>query len=221
MDKIIDNLVLGTGAGGTASTDKEAGPHTFAIFGKTVLGRKPNEEEVKNMMTLRSGMDGIRKMSWMALLAAALLGAGTAYADQCSDAWAEANAAGYCGDAGDTVTVEHVVFTSKCSVDIACYVEVDLLNGPGSGETLTANFYATNPIGWQVWVSSTGTYNSDTNGLPLRDVDDITICYYQGPLTGSTWISWRDKLVVGSCGSGEVHVDDAVANGLDMRVSAN
>ena len=180
---------------------------------------KPIEEEVMDM-TSRKRIASVRKVSSMALLTAALLGAGMAHADQCSDEWAEANAAEYCGDAGDSVTVEHVEGTRKCSVDVACYVNVDLLNGP-DGSTLTARFYVTNPIGWQVWVSSTGTYNSATNGLPQRDVDDITICYYQGPLTDNTWVSWRDKLVVGSCGSGEVDVDDAVANGLDMRVSAN
>ena len=180
---------------------------------------KPIEEEVMDM-TSRKRIASVRKVSSMALLTAALFGAGMAHADQCSDEWADANAAEYCGDAIDSVTVEHVVGTRKCSVDLACYVNVDLLNGP-DGSTLTARIYVTNPIGWQVWVSSTGTNNNATNGLPLTDVDDITICYYQGPLTGNTWVSWRGKLVVGSCGSGEVDVDDAVANGLDMRVSAN
>ena len=173
---------------------------------------------METMIRRKSG--GVRKASWLALLMVALLGSGMAYADECSDEWNEANAKEYCDDPEDTVTVGNVSGTTKCSVDIACYNSVNLLNGP-SGDSVTVRFYVTNPIDWEVWEDENGNSNSSTNGLARNDVDDITICYYAGPLTDAQWISWADKLVVGSCGSDEVHVDDAVADGLDMRVSAN
>lgn len=164
------------------------------------------------------GRVGIRKAGWAALLTAALLGSGMAHADECSDEWAEATAEEYCDDSEDSVTVSNVSGTTKCSVDIACYNRVNLLNGP-SGDSVSVNFYVTNPISWQVWEDANGNSNSSTNGLARSDVDDITICYYAGDLTDATWVSWADKLVVGSCGSNEVDVSDAVADGLDMRVS--
>ena len=121
-------------------------------------------------------------------------------------------------DCGDSVTVSNVSGTTKCSVDIACYNSVNLLNGPNY-DSLAVNFYVTNPIQWQVWADDDGNSNSSTNGVARTDIDDITICYYAGSLTDDTWVSWADKLVIGSCASGEVDVTDAVANGLDMRVS--
>ena len=166
---------------------------------------------------MRRGRTGVRAAGWTALLAAALLGAGVAAADECNDEWDESTAATYCSDAGDSVTVTNVSGTTKCSVDIACYNSVNTLNGPnGDG---SVNFYVTNPIQWQVWTDDEGNSNSNTNGLARTDVDDITICYYSGSLTDENWVDWRDKLVVGSCASGEVDVTDAVANGLDMRAS--
>lgn len=165
----------------------------------------------------RGGKAGVRAAGWTALLAAALLGAGMASADECSDEWDESTAATYCSDADDSVTVSNVSGTNKCSVDVACYNSVNTLNGPsGNG---SVNFYVTNPIEWQVWTNDEGNSNSNTNGLARTDVDDITICYYSGSLTDDDWVDWRDKLVVGSCATGEVDVTDAVADGLDMRAS--
>ncbi len=178
------------------------------------LPRRQPKAEGTVQHALRKGQTGFRA----ALLAAALLGAGVASADECSDEWDESTAATYCGDSIDSVTVANVSGTTKCSVDIACYNSVNLLNGPNY-DSLEVRFYVTNPITWQVWTDDDGNSNSSTNGLARTDVDDITICYYANELTGDTWVSWADKLVVGSCASGEVDVTDAVANGLDMRVS--
>ena len=182
------------------------------------LSRRQPKAEGSVQDVLRTGQASVRAAGWTALLAAALLGAGVAYADECSDEWADAPAQSYCDDSNDSVTVANVSGTTKCSVDIACYNPVNLLNGPNY-DSLQATFYVTNPIEWQVWTDDDGNSNSSTNGLARTDVDDINICYYAGPLTGDTWVSWQDKLVVGSCASDEVDVADAVANGLDMRVS--
>ncbi len=171
-------------------------------------------------MMSRAGMTGIRKMSCMAVLTAALLGAGVAYADECSDAWDDSNAADHCDDAGDSVTVENIAGTNKCSVDIACYVNVNLLNGP-EGDSLPVRFFSSNPPEWRVWENDDGTDNSATNGLVRTSVDDITICFYQGSLTDAHWVDWAEKVVAGSCATGEIDVDDAVNEGLDMRTSAN
>ena len=163
----------------------------------------------------RGGKAGVRAAGWTALLAAALLGAGMASADECSDEWDESTAATYCGDANDSVTVANVSGTTRCSVDIACYHTINTLNGPNGDGSVT--FYVSNPGAWVVQTDDEG--NQITNGLARTDVDDITICYYSGSLTDENWVDWRDKLVAGSCASGEIDITDADANGLDMRAS--
>ncbi len=160
----------------------------------------------------------IRRMSWTALVMAAVLGSGTALADECSDAWDDASAADHCDDAGDSVTVQNAGSANTCSVDVACYVSVDLLNGP-SGQTITGNTYVITPLAWEVRTDGAG--NTSGTGVARSDVSNITICYYQGSLTGAQWVDWRDKFSTTSCASDEVDVDTAVADGLDLRTSAN
>lgn len=166
----------------------------------------------------RRGKSGARAAGWTTLLAAALLGAGAAYADECSDEWDDSTAAQYCSGADSTVTVANVPGTNKCSVDLACYTYVDLLNGP-SVERVEVSFFVMNPTAWEVWTNDEGNSNSNTNGIARSSVDDITICYYAHENTGNTWVNWQEKFVIGSCGSREVEVTDAMADGLDMRVS--